>query len=80
MTTNRRPPNPIGGMSMPPTGQRLPDDFYRRPAPRSPLGSIQMDQRNWDEVFASPQWSAKKPVCMNLVQQARLTGPNLEED
>jgi len=66
--------NPIGGMAFLPTGQPLPADFHRRPSPRSSLGSLQMDQRNWDEVFANPQWAAKKPVFTNLVMQARLTG------
>jgi hypothetical protein len=78
MTMNNRRTNPIASRVLPHQGQPLPSDFHQRPAPRSSLGSIQMDRRNWAEVFAAPRWSGKGQE--NLTQLARLSGPVQQQE
>lgn len=67
----KRKSNPVAAMVAPPVGQPLPEDFYRSPAPAP--GNY--DQRNWAEVFNSPQWSAKtnSATTENIIQGARLS-------
>jgi hypothetical protein len=71
MLIMKRKANPIAAMVQPLQGQPLPKDFYRSPAPAP--GNY--DQRNWDEVFKAPQWSAKLSAdnIGNLVRGARLS-------
>jgi len=68
--------NPIAARVLPLAGRQLPPDWQQQAAQNR---SQAYDQRDLENLWRTPQWSAKQHEAKNIGQAARLTPPTWEE-
>ena len=68
--------NPIAATVQPLAGRSLPADWQRQVA-QNHCGNY--DQRDLENLWRTPQWSAKQGEVDNIQQAARLTQPSWSE-
>lgn len=66
--------NPINAQTQPIAGRQLPSDFWTRPLTRNSMGSMTMDQRNFETL--APQWTSK--TVTSIIKDARLERPTTD--